>query len=137
MLFDGECALCNRAVQFVLDHEQKPLFHFAPLQSQVGRDYLQRHHLPIDDFNSYVVIENGTAYVKSRAVIKMAFHMGSIWRVLSYIMRILPQSLADGIYSFGFKRRIQWFGKNTQCRLLNPSQQQRFLDTASGFRPPS
>ena len=128
MLFDGECALCNGAVQFVLDHEQAPIFRFAPLQSAVGKQYLHSYGLPTDSFDSYVVIEAGAAYVKSRAVVKMGFHMGGYWRGLSYIVKLSPRFIADSIYTYGFNRRIQWFGKNTQCRVLKPEQRQRFLD---------
>ncbi len=135
MLFDGECALCNAAVQFVLDHEQTPIFRFAPLQSTVGKQYLFTYGLPTDSFDSYVVIDNHAVYVKSRAVVKMGFYMGRYWQVLSYIVKFSPRFIADGIYTFGFNRRLKWFGKHKHCRLLKPEQCQRFLDLGdSSFR---
>ena len=107
---------------------------YAPLQSKIGRDYLERFDLSVVGFNSYVVIDSGAAFVKSAAVIKMAYHMGSIWRLMSYLIYLVPTPLADAIYTFGFNRRIQWFGRNTQCRLLKPSQRHRFLDLGDGFK---
>lgn len=128
MLFDGECAMCNGAVQFVLDHEREAQFRFAPLQSDIGREYLEQFHLPVDNFDSYVVIDHGVAHVKSRAVVKMGFYMGGPWQALSYLVLCSPKFIADAIYSYGFNNRLKWFGKNTQCRLLPPEQSLRFLE---------
>lgn len=134
MLFDGDCALCNGVVQFILDHEKQSSIRFASLQSEVGQRYLNSFGLESQNFNSYVMIDNGCCYLKSRAIYKMGYYMGGIWRVLARLSLLLPKFLGDRLYSAGFKRRYRWFGKNTQCRLLRPEQRARFLDIgSSGF----
>ena len=37
-LYDGVCALCNRAVQFLLRHDRRGRFRFAALQSGFARE---------------------------------------------------------------------------------------------------
>ncbi|NRB38634.1 MAG: DUF393 domain-containing protein [Pseudomonadales bacterium] len=79
MLFDSDCALCNGTVQFVLDYDQAENIQFASLQSPLGQDYLKHFNLPVDDFQSYIVIDEDGAFQKSQAVYKMAYHMGGKW----------------------------------------------------------
>jgi hypothetical protein len=38
ILFDGVCNLCNGSVIFILQHERRPGFVFASLQSEVGME---------------------------------------------------------------------------------------------------
>lgn len=128
MLFDDECALCNGAVQFVLDHDRLNNIRFASLQSELGQSYLKKHGLPVDDFSSYVMIEGENFTIKSRAARRMAINMGGIWRSLGYIAYLIPPFIGDAFYSLIFNNRYKWFGKNTQCRLLLPEQKHRFLD---------
>jgi predicted DCC family thiol-disulfide oxidoreductase YuxK len=71
ILFDGVCNLCNSGVQFVIRHDRKKLFLFAPLQSNEGQKLLHQYHLATDDFNSFVLIENGQAYTRSTAALKL------------------------------------------------------------------
>jgi len=59
ILFDGVCNLCNGMVQFVIRHDPKKYFHFASLQSAVGKICLRRYQLPTHVFNSFVLLENG------------------------------------------------------------------------------
>ena len=37
LLYDGVCGLCDHLVQFVLAHDRRGVFDFAPLQSATGR----------------------------------------------------------------------------------------------------
>ncbi len=127
MLFDGECALCNGTVNFVLDHDHSGSIHFAPLQSEVGQAYLRKFGLPTEDFQSYVIVEGDEFSLKSRAVQRMGYHMGGIWRFLAAVSKIIPRPLNDAIYDLGFRNRIKWFGKADQCRVLDPQTRKRFL----------
>jgi predicted DCC family thiol-disulfide oxidoreductase YuxK len=43
ILFDGVCGLCNKFVQYVLNHDPNGRFRFASLQSELAREILSRH----------------------------------------------------------------------------------------------
>jgi predicted DCC family thiol-disulfide oxidoreductase YuxK len=127
MLYDGDCALCTGTVQFVLDHEKAPTLHFAPLQSELGRSYLKELGLAVDDFDSYVIVEEGRGSRKIKAAQRMGYHMGGIWRALSYASLIVPTFVGDAIYSYIFRNRIRWFGRPASCRKPDPAAAHRFL----------
>jgi len=42
VLYDGACNLCNNAVNFILDHDEKEAFRFAALQSEAGHALLRK-----------------------------------------------------------------------------------------------
>ncbi len=134
MLFDGDCALCNGTVQFVLDNDQQGQLCFASLQSSHGQQYLRKFGLPTVDFKSYMVVEGECYYLRYAAVQRMLYHMGGRWRLLEALSKIIPGFIGDFFYSLGFNNRYKILGKNTQCRLLEPALKHRFLDVSnSGF----
>ena len=137
ILFDGECALCSGVVQLVLDNDRSGEIRFASLQSPLGKSYLEKFGLPVDDFSSYLVVEGNTYANKYQAVQRMVYHMGGGWRWLSYISHIIPRFLGDIGYTYGFRWRYAMFGHADSCRLLDPEQKHRFLDMqASVFKSP-
>jgi predicted DCC family thiol-disulfide oxidoreductase YuxK len=42
LLYDGVCALCNGVVQFLMKHDRRDRFRYAPLESGLGREMLAR-----------------------------------------------------------------------------------------------
>lgn len=127
MLFDGECVMCNGAVNFVLKHERSPVLKFAPLQSDIGQAYLKKFGLPTREFQSFVIIDGNDFYIKSQAVRQMAKHIGGTWATLGGMTAIIPRKINDAIYDLGFRNRIRMFGRVQQCRIVPPELKPRFL----------
>ena len=71
ILFDGVCNFCNYWVNFVLDRDNKNIFKFAALQSDKGQEILKKYNLPINDFDSFIMISNDKVYSKSTAVFEI------------------------------------------------------------------
>ena len=44
-LFDGQCVLCSRAVQFTLRHERSPEIQFVAIQSSTGLRLAEEHKI--------------------------------------------------------------------------------------------
>ncbi|MGH8502177.1 MAG: thiol-disulfide oxidoreductase DCC family protein [Gammaproteobacteria bacterium] len=128
ILFDGECTLCNRSVRFVLEHERRPRFKFASLQSRVGQVLLERHRLPRDSFESFVLIENNRAHLKSSAALRVARQLRAPWPLLSLFL-FVPRSLRDGVYDFIGARRFRWFGRTDYCWSNSAAWRSRFIDS--------
>ena len=57
VLFDGVCNLCNASVNFIIDRDPRAAFHFAPLQSDRGRELLQQKGLPTETLDTIVLID--------------------------------------------------------------------------------
>jgi predicted DCC family thiol-disulfide oxidoreductase YuxK len=73
-----------------------------------------------------VLIEDGRAYERSTAALRIARHLGFPW-VLFYAGIILPRFLRDAAYRFVAHNRYAWFGKKDACMLPTPELRARFL----------
>lgn len=133
VLFDGECVLCNGSVNFIYHCDSRSYFRFTSLQSDVGARLLAEHGIP-QDLGTIVLIENGLAYTRSTAVLRIARHLGWPWKLL-YGLRIIPRFLRDAIYTAIARRRYRWFGRRDYCPLPPPGLRERCLvgqNTAHG-----
>lgn len=79
--------------------------------------------------NSFVLIENGKAYTKSTAALKVARKLGGLYPLL-YPCMYFPSFIRDAVYSWIAKNRYKWFGKKESCWLPKPEWKNRFLDQA-------
>ena len=127
VLFDGICNFCNSSVQFILQRDPKGYFHFAPLQSNLGREYLERYHIDPKTTDSIVLIEQGKAYVRSTAALRISLHLKGGWPAMSAFL-IIPAFIRNGVYDFIAKHRYKWFGTRDSCLLPLPEWRGRFLD---------
>ncbi|MGX9290568.1 thiol-disulfide oxidoreductase DCC family protein [Bacillus sp. A015] len=126
ILFDGVCNVCSGAVQFVIKRDPNERMMFASLQSDTGQRILQEHGLPLDEFNSFIYIEEGTLYTKSTGILKATRHLKGIYRWSSILLAI-PRPIRDWFYQLIAKNRYKWFGQKTSCMMPTPDIQKRFL----------
>ncbi len=127
LLFDGVCNLCDRSVQFVLDHEPAGSIRFASLQSDVGRETLAAYGLDTDDIDSVVFVDRGRAYIQSDAALAVAARLRAPWRWL-VLGRAVPRPARDAAYGWIARNRYRWFGTRDACRVPTPQTRARFLD---------
>ncbi len=126
ILFDGVCNLCNAAVQFIVKHDPAARFYFASLQSAAGQQLLQQYALPLQDFNSFILLDGERVYTKSTAALKVAKKLNGPVKML-YGFIIVPAFIRNAVYAFIAKNRYRWFGKKEECMLPTPALQKRFL----------
>ena len=126
VLFDGVCNLCNGAVQFIIRHDKKNIFMFASLQSEVGRKILEQYNFPLDELNSFILIENNKAYTRSTGALRVAKKLNGLWPLL-YGFIIIPKFIRDSIYNGVAGNRYKWFGKKDACMIPTPELKARFL----------
>ncbi len=129
VLFDGVCNLCNAAVNFIIDRDPRAVFHFAPLQSDIGQALTRQWHLEHED--TIVLVEDGRCYVRSTAALRIARRLGGAWPLLSVLLAV-PAPLRDAAYRFVARHRYRWFGTRDACRLPTPELRSRFLDDDAG-----
>jgi predicted DCC family thiol-disulfide oxidoreductase YuxK len=126
ILFDGVCNFCNGAISFLLKHDKKGVFRFAPLQSGAGQKLLERYGLDTKEFDSFVLIESGKVYKKSAASLRVMNKLPWYWKE-AQVLRIIPTPFRDAIYDFIAKNRYKWFGKKEQCMVPTAELRDRFL----------
>jgi predicted DCC family thiol-disulfide oxidoreductase YuxK len=125
VLFDGYCRLCDRSVQFVLDHDRRRAFRFAPSQSPGAAPFLARCGLGSAP-GTIVFVERDGWSVRSTAAIRMARRLGLPWS-LATIGLIVPAALRDVAYRVIARNRVRWFGQRDTCRIPTPEEAGQFL----------
>lgn len=87
---------------------------------------LKTRGLPADDYESFVLVEDGKAYFKSDAFFRTLRYMKWPWPLLR-VGRILPRVVADWFYDRIARNRYAVFGRKTACMLPRPDLAARFL----------
>jgi predicted DCC family thiol-disulfide oxidoreductase YuxK len=127
ILFDGVCNLCNGSVVFILQREKEPIFHFASIQSEAGKDLLEWCGLPKDFNQAAVLIDHGRIYLGSAAALKIGQTLKFPWSFLSHAGFIVPKLIRDWVYNKIAANRYQWFGKREVCMVPTQELRARFL----------
>lgn len=127
ILFDGVCNLCTHSVRFILEREAEPLFRFATVQSPAGSRLMRDLGLDPEDAETFVLIADGRAYLRSDAAIRIARHLRGAWRWLGAV-RIVPRPLRDWVYDLVARNRYRWFGRTDECMVPTQEIQARFVD---------
>ena len=138
MLFDGTCNLCDRSLQFILDHEADAELKFCALQSDAGREVLATVASPAEverlvtgtkgtgDPDTVVLVEDGRLYAHSSAALRIMSHLRWPWR-WGRVFVVVPRPLRDVVYRWIARNRYRWFGKAESCRVPTPELRARFL----------
>ena len=127
VFFDSHCLLCNGSVQFILKHEKKHILQFAPLGGVTYNDRIVNHSSDtIPD--SIVVFHNHQLFIYSKAIILILISMGSYWKVLGIVGKIVPSFISDYLYRIVTNNRYKWFGRTDSCLLPSPANSYRFLE---------
>jgi predicted DCC family thiol-disulfide oxidoreductase YuxK len=126
LYYDGECGLCDRFVQFVLRHDRSEYFQFATLQSEAGREQLSRLGLSENDLRTVVLIEEGNAYVRSAATLRVCRRLAGFWPLL-YAFIVIPRPLRDAAYALVARNRKRWLKTPAACPVMPPEWRRRFI----------
>jgi len=131
VLYDGVCGLCNRLVSFLLRHDGRDEFRFAPLQSDIAQTILRRYDLNPNDLNTVVVLADygqpaERALTRSQAALWAIRRVGGIWR-LFVIGHLIPLPLREALYKAIAHRRYRIFGKYDECPLPRTQDRAKFL----------
>jgi len=128
ILFDGICNLCNGSVIFILKREQNPIFKFASIQSEVGKELLNWCGLPSDYSQAVILIDHRKIYLGSTAALKIGQMLKFPWSFLAYAGFIIPKFIRDWVYNQIAIHRYQWFGKRDMCIIPTENLKSRFYD---------
>ncbi|KAA0948659.1 thiol-disulfide oxidoreductase DCC family protein [Sporosarcina sp. ANT_H38] len=126
ILFDGVCNFCDASVQFIIKRDPAAHFLFTSLQSEKGQELTKKYAIP-EDVDSLVLIENGKAFTKSSAALRIAKKLDGLWH-LFFLFILVPRRIRDVVYDFIATNRYKWFGKKEDaCMLPSPEQRKRFI----------
>jgi len=132
VLYDGVCGLCNRLLQFLLAHDRRAAFSFAPLQGPTAKSVVARFGGNPDDLTTFYVCANfrtddARVLAKSDAALFVARELGWPWRTLT-AARVVPKVFRDALYDVVARTRYRVFGRYEQCLAPRPEFRSRFVE---------
>lgn len=108
VFYDGDCGLCDRFVQFIIAHDNKNQFVFAPLQGITAKKWPE---VP-KDLDTVVLIENYESNPKvsyrSQAVFRVLNFLGGAWSLIGSLS-IFPSFFFDWGYRLVARNRHSLF----------------------------
>lgn len=127
VLFDGVCNLCDNAVQFIIKHDEKDIFRFVSLQSEIGQEICKHIGIDASKIDSIILYEPGIAYYyKSEAALNIASDLGGAISILS-VFKVFPSGFSNVVYDFIARNRYKWFGKKESCMIPTTELKSKFL----------
>lgn len=127
LFFDGECNLCNHAVQFVIRHDCSGRIKFAPLQSPAGLEAQAAVKAAIGAVpDSLIFYKSGKYLTESDAALGVSALLDGGWQWLKRLS-IFPLGIRNWVYRGVAKRRLRWFGRRDSCMIPTPELADRFI----------
>jgi len=130
VLYDGMCAVCNRAVQDLLKIDRGGVLRFAPLQGETAAAVRRRHPEIPPDLDSIIYVEATDQGERVSWWSDAAFRIADAVDMRSVALaclRRLPRRLTDLAYRVFARLRYRVFGKLDVCPLPSPEVRARFL----------
>ena len=126
LFFDGVCNLCNRAVDWVIRHDDAGVVKFSPLGSEAAKAR-GLGEAPAGGWSSVIYWDGCRLHERSSAILRMVWDLGGGWRAV-WALALVPRVVRDAVYGWVAVRRYAWFGKRSTCRVPTAEERSRFLD---------
>ncbi|WP_139854670.1 thiol-disulfide oxidoreductase DCC family protein [Aequorivita sinensis] len=126
ILFDGVCNLCNGAINYVIKRDQKNVFKFAALQSEIGQELTAKFKIDGLKVDSIILIDGDKHYEKSTAALYIAKHLSGAYPLLFGFI-IVPKFIRNAVYDYVARNRYKWFGKKDKCMIPTAELKNKFL----------
>ena len=128
LFYDGQCGLCHTAVRFVIAEDRMPggAFRFAPLGGETFQAAIPN---PLVLPDSLVLLsDDGRILTRSRAVLHAGRRLGGLWRVMAWLIGLLPTGLLDHGYNAMARVRYRLFARpQDACPIATRDLRSRLL----------
>jgi len=115
VLFDSDCLICNKSVQFIIKHDSGDTFVFG---SQKNFNYApyKNKFAGIETVNSVITIYNSDIYIYSSAALIILKHLKK-FRIIYTFAKLLPKKWLDAIYKLIARNRYLFNKKHKTCNI--------------------
>ncbi|WP_170759171.1 thiol-disulfide oxidoreductase DCC family protein [Ruegeria lacuscaerulensis] len=126
IVFDGECVLCSKFFQVMVEQDKAQRFKFATAQSPLGQQLYRALGLPTQDFETNLVVVNGRVHQRLDAFAAAMGALPGAWPILS-VCKYLPSFIKDLVYYAIARNRYAIFGRSATCLIPDEALRSRFL----------
>ena len=129
VFYDGSCGLCHFFVRFTIT--RMPLgnpFVFAPLQGERFSALIKQKKIKkIPDSVVFYDRALKKVYFKGEAIIHILKVLGGFWKLIAYVLSIIPLCAVNFFYDIVAKLRRGFFKKpKTACPIVPEKYKQFF-----------
>ena len=117
VFFDGVCNLCNGSVDFLMKIDKNQRLKFASLQSDFAKNKLANFSSTLQNVDSYLLLKDGEIFIEADAVGNTLIQIGGIWKIIGFVIQLVPKFISNFFYRFIAKHRYKIFGKRESCRV--------------------
>lgn len=117
IIFDGECALCNRSVMFVLNNDKTKSIIACSNNSIKAKELIDKHSINVNINSTIIYIYDNDVYYKSSAIINIFKQLKGVYPLL-YSFILIPKSIRDFVYDFVAKHRKKIIKERESCYFL-------------------
>ena len=86
VFFDDSCGFCHKAVLFFLKRDKQKRFQFAPLVGATAKRELAEWVKTHETVDSIVVLEKGQISYYAKAICRLLWELGGVWKVPGVLM---------------------------------------------------
>jgi predicted DCC family thiol-disulfide oxidoreductase YuxK len=116
LFFDGECALCNKAAQLLIDATVESNLHFGSLQGKTAQGLLGTLSKTT---NSLIYWEAGVISFEKEAIVNTLQHSTLAgWQTIRKLIKLMPTLVVNKLYQWVARNRFNLFGK-TECWIVS------------------
>jgi len=126
LFFDGVCNLCNASIDWLIRHDKKRVFRFAPLQGETAQRMVP-DFTGAEGLSTIVLVDENGRRIRSSAALGALVHLGGGWSLLGRVLMVIPRPIRDWGYRLIARNRYRWFGQKDTCRLPTPAERAQFL----------
>lgn len=126
LFYDGDCGVCNKAVQFILKNETNHAIYFAALQSSFAIESLRKYGVSELQMDTMYYVVNNQLFERSTAWIMILKQMSQPWRFVATILGLIPAPLRNSGYNWFAKKR-HLFSQADHCLIPHSNTKLRFL----------
>ncbi len=130
VFYDGSCGLCHSFIRFTLSENiQATPFVFMPLQGKRFQELVKLKDIRFLPDSIVVYDPDSKAlFYKSKAIIQVLENLGGLWRVIAYLLKLLPFRISNIGYDIIARKRYKFKKPDSACTLL-PQEWKRFVLT--------
>jgi len=126
VLFDGECAFCERSVRFIARRDAQRHFRFGASQTARAAALLAEFGLTREMTRSIVLIEDGQVFVRSTATLRIAGQLSWPWS-LARLLLYVPRPVRDTVYRLVAAVRRRIAGRSNACEVPPAEIRERMI----------
>jgi len=126
IFFDGECGLCNKAIDLIIRVDTSKKIYFSSLQSPFAIRFF-KHRVITIKLDTIYFYHRQRIYDRSAAIKQILLCLKGFWYIIGLFIVLIPKPIADYIYRHIAANRFKLFGKTT-CRIPTLAERNQFFE---------